>query len=123
MDTATLVNEKIDDGKRLIEQLNQKSIPVTVALWALTSDDGLWFFYIASRDVDEEGPAKAYRKVYTELSQCGVRWISRSDIKLIGAGDSIAEDAIKYRSNRLPTKYGGRKLGSLIVEDAYIYPG
>lgn len=122
MDTATLVTEQIDDGRRLIEHLTRNSIPVTVAVWVLTSDEGIWLFYIASGCIDDEGPAKAYRRVYSELSRCGVQWISDSDIKIVSPDDSIAVEAVSYRHNKFPTRYGGRKLGSLIIEDAYIYP-
>ena len=121
MDTATLVNEQIVDGQSLLDHLKQKSFPVAVAFWVLTSDEGLWLFYIASKVVDDGGLAMAYRSVNTQLSRSGVRWISRSDIKLVGERDPIAIEALKYRSDKLPTRYGGRKLGKLIVEEAYIY--
>lgn len=121
MDTAILVVEQIDDGKRLIDHLKGNSFPVAVAVWVLTGEERLWFLYIASSVVDDEGLAKAYGRVYRELSRCQIRWVSRSDIKLVGARDPIAVDAITYRSNNLPTRYGGRKLGSLIVEEAHIY--
>jgi hypothetical protein len=122
MDTATLVDEKIDDGKRFVEHLKKNTFDVVVAFWALTSEEGVWFLYIASPLVDSGDLAAAYRKVYSELSRSHVRWVERSDIKLIGRQNSIASDAITYQSSGLPTRYGGRKLGNLIVEEAYIYP-
>jgi hypothetical protein len=121
MDTATLVNEKVDDGKRFVEHLTRSGFDVAVAFWALTSEEGLWFLYIASPVVDADGLADAYRKVYSELAQCTVRWISRSDIKLIGPNNAIAVDAIAYQSGSAPTAYHGRKLGNLIIDEAYIY--
>jgi hypothetical protein len=122
MDTATLVDEQIVEGKSLVNQLKERHFPVSAAFWVLTSDEGLWFLFIASPVVDEEGLAAAYRRVNTELSRCGVRGILRTDIKVVGVGDPIAIDAMKYRSNAQSTRYGGRKLGNLIVEEAYIYP-
>jgi hypothetical protein len=122
MDTATLVDERIDEGKRLLDQLRGSGFDVAVAFWALTSWDGLWFLYIASPLVDTAGLAEAYRKVLGELSRSQVRWVSSSDIKLIGSANPIALDAIAYQGDALRTRYEGRKLGSLIVEEAYIYP-
>ena len=122
MDTATLVNEQIDDGQRLVDHLRQNGFDVVVAFWVLTSEEGLWFLYIASDVVDDDGLAAAYRVVYRELSRISVRWVSRSDIKLVGRQNPIALDAVAYRSSLLTTRYGGRKLGNMIVEDAYIYP-
>jgi hypothetical protein len=122
MDTATLVDEQIDEGTRLIDHLSGSGFEVVVAFWVLTSEDEIWFLYIATRVVDDEGLAKAYRKLYSQLPACNLRWISRSDIKLVAPGNVIALDAKKYQSNRLPTRHGGRKLGNLIIDEAYIYP-
>jgi hypothetical protein len=122
MDTATLVDEQIDEGKRFVDHLGQSGFDVVVALWVLTSEEGQWFLYIASGVVDTDGLAAAYRKVYAELSRRQVRWISRSDIKLVGSRNPIAIDAIAHQSTRLPTVYRGRQLGSMIIEEAYIYP-
>jgi len=55
VDIITLVERRIDDGRRLIELLTQKGIDVTAAAWVLTSEDGNWFLYIASKDVDKSG--------------------------------------------------------------------
>jgi hypothetical protein len=76
-----------------------------------------------SSAVDADGLAGAYRKVYSELSRSQVRWISRSDIKLVGSQNPLAVDAIAHQNSRLPTVYRGRQLGSMIIEEAYIYPG
>ncbi|HVC98808.1 MAG TPA: hypothetical protein VND64_34405 [Pirellulales bacterium] len=122
MDTATLVNEQIDDGKRFIDDLKQSRFDVVVAFWVLTSEEGLWFLYIASAVVDTDGLAVAYQRAYGALTQSQVRWVSRSDIKLIGSHNPIAKDAVAYRNNRMITRYHGRKLGSLTVEEAIIYP-
>ncbi len=122
MDTATLVDEQVDDGKRFVDALKQSGFDVVVAFWVLTSEEGLWFLYIASPVVESDGPAAAYQKVYSELARSQVRWIMRSDVKVIGSENSIALDAMDYQSMNLATRYGGRKLGSMIVEEAYIYP-
>jgi len=122
MDTATLVREQIDEGERFVQHLGQSGFDVVVAFWVLTSEDGLWFLYIASHLVDTDGLAAAFRRVYSELARSQVRWVSRSDIKLIGSQNPIAVDAIAHRRSRLPTVYGGRQLGNMIIEEAYIYP-
>jgi len=122
MDPTTLVNEQIDESKLLVDHLRQSGFDVTAAFWVLTSDDGRWLLYIASNVVDTVGLAAAFRRVYSELNRIQVRWISRSDIKLVGSHNPIANDAITYRSDTLATRYGGRQLGKMFVEEAYIYP-
>ena len=122
MDTATLVDDRIDDGKQFIDELKQSHFDVAAAFWVLTSEEGLWFLYIASPFVDTDGLSAAFRRVYGALAQSQVRWVSRSEIKLIGENNPIAQDAIRYRSNRLITRFQGRRLGSLTVDEAVIYP-
>lgn len=122
MDTATLVNEQIDDGKQLVEGLTKSGFDVAVAFWVLTSEEGLWFLYIASPVVDKDSLATAYRKVYSEISKCRLQWVSHSDVKLIGVHDTATADAIAFQGQNLPTRYGGRRLGNMIIEEAYIYP-
>ncbi len=116
MDTAALLKEQIDEGERFVDHLRQDGFDVVVALWVLTSDDELWFLYIASHIIDTDGLAAAYRKAYSELSRSQVRWVSRSDVKLIGSQNPIALDAIAYQHSSLPTRYRGRKLGNMIVK-------
>jgi hypothetical protein len=48
-----------------------------------------------------------------------------SEVKLIQASNPIATDAIAARerqSGRLPVRFQGKRLGSLSIEEAYIYP-
>lgn len=122
MDTATLVDGQIAEGQQLIDHLRGNGIEVHAAVWVLTSAEGLWFLYIASPVVETAGQIDAYRRVFGELSRCPVQWISRSDIRLIGSQNPIALDAIAYQRNGLPTRFGGRTLGKMIIEKAYIYP-
>ena len=122
MDTATLEIELIDDGKKYLDHLRRVGVDVRVAFWALTTEEETWYLYIASRLVDDDGLAAAYRKIYPELARSQVEWVARSDIKLISSQSPIADEAVAFQDARLATKFGGRKLGNLIVEDAYIYP-
>jgi hypothetical protein len=52
-------------------------------------------------------------------------WLSSSEIKVVGPSNPIARDvlAIMVRHpGRLSTRFGGRTLGSMAVEQTYIYP-
>jgi hypothetical protein len=117
-----LANDRVDDGKQFIDELEQTRFDVGAAFWVLTSEEGLWFLYIASPVVDTDGLSAAFRRVYSALARSQVRWISRSDIKLIGNNNPIAKDVVAYRNNRLITRFHGRRLGNLTVEEAVIYP-
>lgn len=125
MDTDTLVEDQIEDGRKLIDLLAQKDLDVTAACWVKTSEEGRWFFYITSKLVEEEGLAAAYRKVYGVLQLIESTWVSMSDVKLIGRGNPIAKDVLDiYRRYpaRIPTRYRRPELGDVAIEEAYIYP-
>ncbi len=125
MDTISLVDGRIDDGRRLIEILPQRDIDVTAAAWVLTSEDGNWFLYIATEEVDKSGQAAAYAKVYNVLRSMAGACISTSDVKLIGKKNPITKDILAFRSHLTDdalARYRDRLLGGIGVEEVYIYP-
>jgi hypothetical protein len=69
MDTELLVEEQIDDGQRLIDQLIRDEVEVNVGFWVRTSEEGLWHLYIASPAINPEKLGEAYRKVYASLNK------------------------------------------------------
>jgi hypothetical protein len=125
MDQVSLVDRRIDDGQRLIEQLLRDNFDVTVACWLKMSEEDWWHLYIASKVVDERGPAEAYRALQSSLQQLSGTTISLTDVKLIGASHPIARDVLKIQkrySGGAPIPFGGAQFGGIIVEEALIYP-
>jgi hypothetical protein len=122
MDNQTLVDEQKNEGDQFLQRLREVKFEVAVGFWALTTDEERWFLYIASPEIDRQGLAAAFSLVNIELGRLDSHWIQRSDIRLISSTDPIAVEAINYGRDRFPTNFGGRKLGSLIIERAYIYP-
>ena len=125
MDTELLVESQIDDGQRLIEQLDRDGFEVRAAFWVKTSEEGLWHLYIASPSVDEAKQGEAYRKVYASLSRIPDSWISPSDIKLINDANLISQDIVAVRNRhpaRTPIRYRGKRIGNISIIEVYIYP-
>lgn len=125
METNLLVENQIDDGQRLIDQLTREEFQILVAFWLQTSEEGLWQLYLASPLFDSEKMGEAYRKVYSALQKGTPSWVSPSDIKLINGASPVALAAVELRdrhSGRLPTRYHGKRLGNIPIEEAYIYP-
>ncbi|HET6883670.1 MAG TPA: hypothetical protein VFI31_26185 [Pirellulales bacterium] len=124
MDQATLVEKHIDDGEKLLASLRSSGFDVTAAAWLKASEDGQWFFYIASAQVDRVGLAAAYRTVYLTIQQTQDLWVDPFEIKLIGPNNPIAKDILdilrRYPA-RIPTRYRGPRLGSIHIDEAYIY--
>jgi len=128
MDTDTLVENRIDDGQKLVEELPQGGFDVTAAFWLKASEDGKWYFYIISPMVDTEGLAKGYRFLHPLVrAMPQLFWIDPLEIKLIGPSNPIARDVLAIH-NRIPgprvcpVRWGGKMLGNMSIEEAYLYP-
>ena len=55
MDQSSLVEMQIDDGAKIVEKLRESGFDVVAAWWMKTTEEGQWFLYIASKEVDEKG--------------------------------------------------------------------
>lgn len=125
MDTYTLVENRIDDGRILVNGLTQKGFPLTAVFWVKTSDEGNWLLYIASTSVDEKGAAEAYREVYGVLTTMSGTSISVSDVKLIGINNPITKDVLGIRERypgKTPTISRRRQVGPVATDELYVYP-
>jgi hypothetical protein len=125
VDQGTLVAEQIADGRRFIERFAADGNPVQAAFWAQTTENRLWFLYVATELAERDGPAAAYRAVHASLAKLGESWISSSAIKAISPSKPIVREVLAImarHSGRLPIRLGDRTLGSVEVEHVYIYP-
>lgn len=128
MDTDTLVENLIDDGLKLVEELPGHGFDLTAAFWLQASENGKWYFYIVSPLVDAEGLAKAYRQLHPIVRRMPQPfWIDPLEIKLIGPNNPIAQDVLGVHRRATgpvvrPLRWGGKKLGNVSVEGAYLYP-
>jgi hypothetical protein len=125
MDTVTLVGHQIDDGWKLLDRLRQEQVPVVAAGWVKPVEEDRWSLYIATPLVDQEGPTKAYRKVYGCLRALGNLWVGDSDVKLVGENHPVTKDLVdlmrKY-PGRMPTRSRRPMLGGVATEEIYVYP-
>jgi hypothetical protein len=125
VDQELLVDNRINDGEKLLAQLVRSGFDVTVAFWVLTSEESSWFLYIGSTTVDPGTLGDAYRKMYASLTKVPDVSLSFSEVKLVHPSNPIARDAIAERDRRpgrIPVQYRGKRLGNMAVEEAYIYP-
>jgi hypothetical protein len=128
MDTGPLVNEQIEDGRKLLAQLAAEGFDVTVACWVHFSlcAEHEWFFYIVSERVDKDGLRAAGLAVHQAIHRIPPPWgpwITVSELRLVGLNDPVAKEVLAFRA-RYPgrTWFPGASLGSQIIEQAYIYP-
>jgi hypothetical protein len=123
MGQGTLVEMQIDGGKALVDSLRDKGFDVTVSGWTKPSEEGDWYLYIASQDVDDRGLADAYRTVYTTIQAHPDFGIDPFEVKLVGRQNPIARDMLDIRgaADRLATRSRRPRLGHMSVEETYVY--
>jgi hypothetical protein len=127
MDTNTLVDNLINDGQKLVEELPQRGFEVTAAFWIKAAEDGEWYFYIVSPAVDVEGLAQAYRRLHPLIRRMPQPfWIDPLEVKLIGPENPIAREILAILGRTpgpkgWPIHWGGKKLGNVSIDGAYLY--
>ncbi|HZV06256.1 MAG TPA: hypothetical protein VE999_14350 [Gemmataceae bacterium] len=125
MDTEILVENKINDGHRLLARLVRKGFDVDAAYLLKTADDDRWMLYIMSNNVDKGSSADAYRDVYSELHAMDDSWLSMSEIKLLSPRhplNTILPGIFGKHSGRFPSSRNPYVVRDLEIVDAYIYP-
>jgi len=120
---ASLVDADVEAGTRVIEALDKARFPVQAALWFYLSEPGEWRLLVASPEVDERGPKKAYTHLQSVLARPSVG-LSLRDISLV----SPDHDLIRLLSRAISTgpgisgiRFTANTVDNVFIEDAYIY--
>ena len=126
MATATLVSSDIEIGRRIVEALTRRQVPVTVYLWAFIAQLQEWQFIIATPLVDTKGPLAAYGEVNKALQKEGLfEDVPSRRIFLKSPTDRVLRSLEK--ESRVVSKEAFRVINEPIagtfVEDAYLYTG
>ncbi len=125
MDKEILVDNQIEDGRRLVSQLVADDFPVVAAFWVTTADEGLCHLYIASPFGPSGRVRPAYGLVHASLSKIPDPEITLTEIKLIPPDDPIAQDVLETQRRhprRIATRTRRPRLGGMAVDEVYIYP-
>ncbi len=125
MDTVRLVENQIDEGQWLLDQLEKGGIVVRAACWLKPVAEDRWSLYIATPIVDDMGPLGAYRQVTPALRSLGYDWITGSDIMLVGEEHPIIGDAfeiLRRFPHDKPIRSPRSLVGGISVEEVFVYP-
>jgi hypothetical protein len=127
MDHGTLLGDPIPEGRELIDRLIENGVPVTAACWMKESDGGLWFLYLATPLVGEEGGKRpAYGRINEVLREMPQPLgIDPVQIKVVRPSGAVAQ-AILELQRRYPGRrlgwYDGASIGGVSIDRACIYP-
>jgi hypothetical protein len=126
MDFVPLVEDQIEDGRRLIDQILAEGFEIIAASWIWDSEDGQRYLFLASPVVDHEGAIEAYRRVHEVMGQMPQPFsLHLLDVRVIEKADPITKDLVAFRA-RYPGRgaawFRGNRLGELEIGGAYVYP-
>src|SRR5438093_6423705 len=125
MDTDTLVENQVENGHKLLVDLLNNHFDVMAACWARTSEEGRWFLFIVSKDVDEKGSSVAYREAYGVLQAMENPWLSVFEVKLVSPNTLMAKAILEMQpfcTGHTATQVRTPRLGNVGVEEVYVYP-
>jgi hypothetical protein len=123
MDQGPLVAEQIDAGAKLASEFD-KYAPLRAAFWLKESEDGQWFLYLVSDQINDSNFDVAYGEVLRLVSPGSNIWLDPFQVKVTGPNKPVAKDVIaiqqKYPS-KFATRLRNRLLGGVSIEEAFIY--
>ncbi len=125
MVTRILVEEDIQGGRRLLEELDRQEINVSAALWFYVADDEQWCLLLASNIVDSEGPLAAYERIQETLTKLGEDFRpSFGDISVVSPSDGRIQSlrtAVKTGPEIAAIRFSRNAVNNMYIEDALIY--
>jgi hypothetical protein len=123
MVAPALVEPKIDEGAKLIRQLDEAAFPVSAALWFYEEESGEWRLIIATPKYDELGVRDTLRLIQQVLvPRRGV--FDLPNIIVTSPGSRLIaglRERLKSSADVLGTRVAGQVVGDTYVSDAYIY--
>jgi hypothetical protein len=124
MDQGPLVTEQIDAGAKLANGFDGYK-PLQAAFWLKESEDGQWYLYLISDQINDSNFDLAYGEVHRLLGPGPHVWLDPFQVKVAGVDHPVAKAVITTQQTypgRLPTRLRNRMLGGVSVDEVYIYP-
>jgi hypothetical protein len=124
MDKAAMVSVDVDMGMEIIDQLERRSLKVSVALWAFLSEYSDWRLILASRQFDSVGLRDAYGLLHDGSDAAGIMPERAPLMMILPMNDPFIRD-LRRRFGKAKSvegmRLGGQMFGDRFIEDAYVY--
>ncbi|MBD2484695.1 hypothetical protein [Planktothrix sp. FACHB-1365] len=126
MAKATLVNQEIEEGQKLIDALNDANVSVHSALWLYATEPETWRLMLALSLYDDEGPLKTYENILSVFHQV------KPDLKIDWTAivavspnneliQSLSQEQQHWNINLSGRRMSNNIVNRMLIEDAYIY--
>jgi hypothetical protein len=124
MGQALLVSIDLDTGAEILRILDEASLKVSVALWALLEEYNDWRLLLASRRFDAAGPLEAHGIVNDALRAAGFPIENKPSILILPMTDPTVRSLRRIFGKAKSVagmRIGGQQFGNRWVEDGYVY--
>jgi len=125
MDKKTLINIDIEEGKKVLESLDDSNLKISSAFWFFIEDLEEWRLFFASPEFDVVGPKKLYAKVQKILqSHRNEINLPLEAISLISPKDQLIgmlRMAITTGPGISGIRFSGNVINGVLIKDAYLY--
>src|SRR2546425_4358232 len=92
MGGTILVRLPIDEGRKLVDALEDSGIPLKAAFWLYFDEADVWRLVVASPLVDKEGPLRVYERIQEVLKKLAETIpIQLSEISAFSPNDGIVK--------------------------------
>lgn len=125
MVARTLDDNRISDGKSLVQALEVAGLRVPAALWFLFPESEKWKLVIALPDLEAEGPRRAYEEIQKVMERSDRRFsFPISDVTVAPQKWTILgllRSAIQTGPDLSEIRFTGNAVNGQYIADALIY--
>lgn len=120
---TVLVKELLEDGERLLQELDRQRFPIVAALWYYVPERMNWKLIIVSEAANAPGPLEAYMRIQTAMSRLKSLEISLDDVLVMGPRTRDFQDLRRTIEGVTRVALSGEhvNLEGVVFEDAYVY--
>jgi hypothetical protein len=118
-----LVKELIEDGERLVQELDRRHFPLTAAFWYDSPEREAWNLYIVSEVAHQPGPLEAYMQIQQAMAALNGASLSLDDIVVLSPERTQFRDLRKTIEGVSQMSVIGERvsLEGVPLQDAYVY--
>ena len=118
-----LVRELIEDGQRLLQELDRLQFTISAALWYYVPERMNWKFIIVSQVAGAPGPLEAYMRIQQAMARLEGLSFSLDDILVMSPGTRGFQDLRRTIEGASQVAVAGQRISleGVTFEDAYIY--
>ncbi|HEV2232846.1 MAG TPA: hypothetical protein VGV68_05515 [Terriglobia bacterium] len=118
-----LVKELVDDGEKLLQELDRRQFPITAAFWYESPERQRWKIYIVSDAAHQLGPLEGYKRVQEAMGALGGLSFALDDVAVWSPRSSTFRELRRTIEGVSQTSVSGERvhLEGAALEDAYIY--